>query len=1147
MELKFLQYRTDRKYATIYRKRDTGRSAFRIWPEFIKIFKEREAVRMIRPILPARLSCWTLTDEIGHGSYGWVYGAKRQVGELEDFAAIKYVHVNTEENFQRMIKEIAIMCQVQGDANIVTIKDYDAEKCLDSVGWDVYIVMERLRKFSDYRDDFSDEKLPEEEVIRLGSEICHALEICEAEGIIHRDIKEDNILVGKRDQFKLTDFGISRIHMEEEETGTCCGTRDYMAPEIDREERYGSNVDLYSLGIVLYRLMNNNRQPFESAYGLPNVIERGNYKTRRLKGEPLPPPAFASPRFSEIILKACQFQPQNRYQSASEMKRDLDQLLAGDVLPDFGITPSQEAQKDRMAEKTPEEENATIIEKRKCMFPDRYKYLLSVIGIGGICLGIGYGITKFDPKPDSMPAAGVQEEVQAIPDERTEEEEAENLTDKKIVIDPDLLKNSKNTISLAMSGEPKSFLPGRKSDKNSVFMADQLFEGLLTYGSSDPLTVETTDLLTEYPNLLNQNAETLPEGFLEIEGLSYGMADSVDISSDGLVYTFHIREEACWSDGVPVKAEDFVYAWNVLILDSTMSDYFTYFEDILKNSYAIIEKQNQDLTLGVKALDSQTLEVVLEKRCPYFLSMCASSVLAPLREDLKEQKSGGQLVTNGPYSYLDLSEQIKPDGNETEKENGEETDKNDRPTDQYLRKNDYYWDKAFSGAEVISLYYDADPMNESYDCVYDPNKEIKLPGNTMELQKTLLTADETVLFLNQERIGNWKVRGAILLMSHSGYLEKTYGKNRQMERESMITTETNEAYSIYHWLEQQYPEYDLDTNQGKTELALRLVREAEEEGADLSIEYVIGYKEDGIHAEVAEALATALDGIGISAVTLGAANHTVFLASITKSCDMILYDWSSGHREDMEKLQLVSCDSTCNYAEFEDPGYESILDAYKELVRKESEKEWNEADLDKISSIKQEASDYLFSDLGFVLIPLYQNCGRICFEEPIGKVPASPEGSILLKSAKLYKRILRDKDIHENFLENPGKYQAGYDGDVIIWMPRSWIVEDQPSKEDLEEGFDYYCHDEKMKNFLLIGKEKEALSIQQLYEEKQKEFDTVSMWLLNDHPSVVIEEDSFTQIYFEKNDQFYTVMIMIDQKENENTYYNVLTSIACSE
>ena len=102
------------------------------------------------------------------------------------------------------------------------------------------------------------------------------------------------------------------------------GTVSYMAPEVARGMDYDARVDIYSLGIMLYRLLNRNRMPFlESDKQMTSPAERKNAVDRRMRGEVLPPPCEASPDLARLILKACAYHPEGRFASAEEMKNAL--------------------------------------------------------------------------------------------------------------------------------------------------------------------------------------------------------------------------------------------------------------------------------------------------------------------------------------------------------------------------------------------------------------------------------------------------------------------------------------------------------------------------------------------------------------------------------------------------------------------------------------------------------------------------------------------------------------------------------------------------------------------------------------------------------------------------------------------------------
>ena len=293
---------------------------------------------------------WVAEQALGKGSYGTVYKAVRSDNHITSQAAIKVISIPadqseldslrseglTEESaktyFQGIVddfvSEISLMETMKGVQNIVSVEDYKVIEKADDIGWDIYIRMELLTPFNTY---LCNNQMTEKDVIRLGIDICTALEICEKCSIVHRDIKPENIFINDFGYFKLGDFGIAK--KLENTTGNMSqkGTYNYMAPEIAVGKKYDARVDIYSLGIVLYRLLNQNRLPFiENEQQLLNANARKEAVERRLRGEKILPPCEASAPVADVILRACAYDPADRYTTATEMKRALN-------MADFGI------------------------------------------------------------------------------------------------------------------------------------------------------------------------------------------------------------------------------------------------------------------------------------------------------------------------------------------------------------------------------------------------------------------------------------------------------------------------------------------------------------------------------------------------------------------------------------------------------------------------------------------------------------------------------------------------------------------------------------------------------------------------------------------------------------------------------------------
>ena len=327
---------------------------------------------------------WYIESLIGEGSFGRVYKIYHEELGEKYYSAVKYFSIPTNlseikqlksdgmndesisEYYTNMAKSITsearMMNTLKGNTNIVCYEDSDVRLKPDGIGYDVFIRMELLTSLSDLS---AKNELNREEIVKIGVDICRALELCEKKKIIHRDIKPDNIFVNDNGDYKLGDFGVAR---QLERTATFMskkGTYNYMAPEVYRGERYGAQADIYSLGLVLYRLLNDKCLPFLPPAQNRKYDDAEKALARRMSGEKLPLPANAQDELGAVIVKACEYLPENRYSTAKEMKQAL--LSAAEetttcVLKTEQDTananPDEDLQKDNQTKELPAEKPA---------------------------------------------------------------------------------------------------------------------------------------------------------------------------------------------------------------------------------------------------------------------------------------------------------------------------------------------------------------------------------------------------------------------------------------------------------------------------------------------------------------------------------------------------------------------------------------------------------------------------------------------------------------------------------------------------------------------------------------------------------------------------------------------------------------------
>jgi len=274
---------------------------------------------------------WTYSGEfLGEGAMSSVFEIQSTAMGFREIAALKIITVKRNHGGQVIIpenalNEIKILRTLSGCPNIVHYHDstqrqiYDENNELAEI--DILIKMEKLKPLSEGN------KLNESQIIKLGKDMCNALIHAAEHGIIHRDIKPQNIFVDEEGTYKLGDFGIAKIVSDFSGHYTMnIGTLAYTAPEVQNSTTgvYGISADIYSLGLVLYVFANNGSLPFaNTASSLHQAI------TKRLSGAPFPSPKNGSKNLKSIIMRACSTDLKKRYKHPKEMLDDLELLSTG--------------------------------------------------------------------------------------------------------------------------------------------------------------------------------------------------------------------------------------------------------------------------------------------------------------------------------------------------------------------------------------------------------------------------------------------------------------------------------------------------------------------------------------------------------------------------------------------------------------------------------------------------------------------------------------------------------------------------------------------------------------------------------------------------------------------------------------------------
>ena len=288
---------------------------------------------------------WETVRKIGSGSFGAVYEIARTLpngktekaalkvitipqneGDVEELYSSGYDDASITAHFKSyladIVNEYSLMAEIKGHTNVVYCDDIRYIQHDNGFGWDIFIKMELLTPLMKVKEPGA----VEDTVKKLGADICSALVLCREKNIVHRDIKPQNIFVSEHGDYKLGDFGIAKT-VEKTTGGTKIGTYGYMAPEVYNNQPYGAAADIYSLGLVMYWLLNEHRLPFlPMPPKVPTSTENEQARLRRFRGEPLPFPQNGSTELKRIVLKACAYDPKERYHTADEMLADLNAL-----------------------------------------------------------------------------------------------------------------------------------------------------------------------------------------------------------------------------------------------------------------------------------------------------------------------------------------------------------------------------------------------------------------------------------------------------------------------------------------------------------------------------------------------------------------------------------------------------------------------------------------------------------------------------------------------------------------------------------------------------------------------------------------------------------------------------------------------------
>ena len=501
-----------------------------------------------------------------------------------------------------------------------------------------------------------------------------------------------------------------------------------------------------------------------------------------------------------------------------------------------------------------------------------------------------------------------------------------------------------------IASEPETIDPGLISSVDGATYANHMFENLMKY-------VPTDEAADDSGNVLMTKVDR-------------GQAESYEVSDDGLVYTFKIREDAVWSDGEPVKAQDWVYSWQRLVNPDTASDYGYFLDGIVVNAAEIQAGEKDASELGIKAVDDQTLEITLCQDTPYFLEMCAFASLMPLREDVVEGNENWtdpeNIVVNGPYILSEWKHDsvIK------------------------MVPNEKYYDAANLGPSEIDWYLSADET--AILSAYQSGEWAFIEQFPVDMISTLQDSGDCYidpyvgtyfLYLNCDKIKDWRVRAAMVLSVDRDNIVENVAQGGQTPATGFVASGildsegndfafgSSEQGAMYAWLAKEYPDADLTTYEGRCELAKKLYQEAVDEGAfDPTETIVYNFNTDDAHKAIAEACGQDWKNVLGIDITLENQEWNVYTDGLGEhNFGVARLGWIADYNDPITYPELMVTDNSYNYGLFSNTDFDAAI---KEAKTMDAGKE-RDATL-------YNAEEILFGEGGFPICPIYYYTNMYC-------------------------------------------------------------------------------------------------------------------------------------------------------------------------
>ena len=257
---------------------------------------------------------YEILERLGQGGMGTVY--RVQDHELDRVIALKTIRPDLASNATalRRLKQETLLARQIAHRNVIRVFDLGVAQGLRFITME-YVEGRDLRSILELR-----KKLPPDDAIQIISQICEGLEAAHSEGVVHRDLKPQNVLVSAGNRIRIVDFGLARSFEDSgiTHTGTILGTPIYMSPEQALGKQGDARSDIFSVGVIGFELL-TGQLPFPSQTLSESLISRTRGKARPIETVDPELPAW----LARVVMRCLERDPADRYTSAQDIVNDL--------------------------------------------------------------------------------------------------------------------------------------------------------------------------------------------------------------------------------------------------------------------------------------------------------------------------------------------------------------------------------------------------------------------------------------------------------------------------------------------------------------------------------------------------------------------------------------------------------------------------------------------------------------------------------------------------------------------------------------------------------------------------------------------------------------------------------------------------------